>query len=161
HPILWLKQIGKKLVGLNRETFPGYYQTLRPKLMNLKFTKRWFKGQETVEGGFTGFYWIDPKPTHAITTGATRSGKDQRRGYIFIDIMRRAEIQPNIIDTDAKNEDAKMSFIPLQKAGYEVQLLNIADTDWSESWNPFQVALNYAMDGELDKARDEAIVIVQ
>ena len=161
HPILWLKQIGKAIFGLNHETFPGYYQKWRPKLMSLGFTKRWFKGQETVEGGFTGFYWIDPKPTHAITTGATRSGKDQRRGYIFIDIMRRAEIQPNIIDTDAKNEDAKMSFIPLQKAGYEVQLLNIADTDWSESWNPFQVALNYAMDGELDKARDEAMVIVQ
>jgi type IV secretory pathway TraG/TraD family ATPase VirD4 len=162
HPILWVKQIVKAPLGLNRETFPRYYQNLRQRLLNNSWIKEhWFKNQLTVEGGFNGFYWIDPKPTHAITTGATRSGKDQRRGYIFIDIMRRAEIQPNIIDTDAKNEDAKMSFIPLQKAGYEVQLLNIADTDWSESWNPFQVALNYAMDGELDKARDEAMVIVQ
>ncbi|NEZ89041.1 type IV secretory system conjugative DNA transfer family protein [Weissella paramesenteroides] len=162
HPVLWLKQIIKAPLGLNRETFPRYYQNLRQRLLNNSWIKEhWFKNQLTVEGGFNGFYWIDPKPTHAITTGATRSGKDQRRGYIFIDIMRRAEIQPNIIDTDAKNEDAKMSFIPLQKAGYEVQLLNIADTDWSESWNPFQVALNYAMDSELDKARDEAMVIVQ
>ncbi|WP_407124319.1 type IV secretory system conjugative DNA transfer family protein [Weissella paramesenteroides] len=162
HPILWLKQIVKAPFGLNCETFPHYYQNLRQRLLNNSWIKdHWFKNQVTVEGGFNGFYWIDPKPTHAITTGATRSGKDQRRGYIFIDIMRRAEIQPNIIDTDAKNEDAKMSFIPLQKAGYEVQLLNIADTDWSESWNPFQVALNYAMDGELDKARDEAMGIVQ
>lgn len=162
HPILWLKQIVKAPLGLNRETFPRFYQNIRQRLLNNSWIKdHWFKNQLTVEGGFNGFYWIDPKPTHAITTGATRSGKDQRRGYIFIDIMRRAEIQPNIIDTDAKNEDAKMSFIPLQKAGYEVQLLNIADTDWSESWNPFQVALNYAMDGELDKARDEAMVIVQ
>ncbi|MFL2019226.1 type IV secretory system conjugative DNA transfer family protein [Weissella hellenica] len=161
HPFLWLKQVIKAPLGLNRETFPKWYQQVRPRLMQLPLLNKYFDAQRTVEGGFQGFYWIDPKPTHAITTGATRSGKDQRRGYIFIDIMRRAEIQPNIIDTDAKNEDAKMSFIPLQKAGYEVQLLNIADTDWSESWNPFQVALNYAMAGELDKARDEAMVIVQ
>ena len=161
HPLLWLKQVVKAPLGLNRESFPKWYQQVRPRLMQLPLLNKYFDAQRTVEGGFQGFYWIDPKPTHAITTGATRSGKDQRRGYIFIDIMRRAEIQPNIIDTDAKNEDAKMSFIPLQKAGYEVQLLNIADTDWSESWNPFQVALNYAMAGELDKARDEAMVIVQ
>ena len=161
HPLLWLKQVVKAPLGLNRESFPKWYQQVRPRLMQLPLLNKYFDAQRTVEGGFQGFYWIDPKPTHAITIGATRSGKDQRRGYIFIDIMRRAEIQPNIIDTDAKNEDAKMSFIPLQKAGYEVQLLNIADTDWSESWNPFQVALNYAMAGELDKARDEAMVIVQ
>ncbi|CAM4285407.1 type IV secretory system conjugative DNA transfer family protein [Weissella hellenica] len=161
HPFLWLKQVVKAPLGLNRESFPKWYQQVRPQLMRLPLLSKYFDTQLTVAGGFQGFYWIDPKPTHAITTGATRSGKDQRRGYIFIDIMRRAEIQPNIIDTDAKNEDAKMSFIPLQKAGYEVQLLNIADTDWSESWNPFQVALNYAMAGELDKARDEAMVIVQ
>ncbi|MFL2020207.1 type IV secretory system conjugative DNA transfer family protein [Weissella hellenica] len=161
HPFLWLKQVVKAPLGLNRGSFPKWYQQVRPQLMKLPLLSKYFDTQLTVAGGFQGFYWIDPKPTHAITTGATRSGKDQRRGYIFIDIMRRAEIQPNIIDTDAKNEDAKMSFIPLQKAGYEVQLLNIADTDWSESWNPFQVALNYAMAGELDKARDEAMVIVQ
>lgn len=161
HPLLWLKQVVKAPLGLNRESFPKWYQQVRPRLMQLPLLNKYFDAQRTVEGGFQGFYWIDPKPTHAITTGATRSGKDQRRGYIFIDIMRRAEIQPNIIDTDAKNEDAKMSFIPLQKAGYEVQLLNTANTDWSESWNPFQVALNYAMAGELDKARDEAMVIVQ
>jgi len=161
HPLLWLWQMLKGLLGLNRETFYPGYQKLRNKLMTYKWTERWFKDQVSVSGGFSGFYWIDTTPTHAITTGATRSGKDERRGYPLIDTLRRAEIKPNIIDTDAKNEDAKMSYTALREAGYIVELLNIADTDWSESWNPFQVALDYIMDGELDKARDEAMVIVQ
>lgn len=161
HPLLWLWQVAKGVFGLNRETFYPWYQKLRNKLMKYSWTERWFKDQVSVNGGFSGFYWIDTTPTHAITTGATRSGKDERRGYPLIDTLRRAEIKPNIIDTDAKNEDAKMSYTALREAGYIVELLNIADTDWSESWNPFQVALDYIMDGELDKARDEAMVIVQ
>ncbi|WP_288503691.1 type IV secretory system conjugative DNA transfer family protein [uncultured Weissella sp.] len=163
HPLLWIWQCLKGIFGLNQEEFSSWYMKLRNKLLKSDRWAKHFKDQVTVKGGFGGFYWIDTTPTHALTTGATRSGKDERRGYVFIDILRRSsyELRPNIIDTDAKNEDAKMSFKALKAAGYDVQLLNIADPDWSESWNPFQVALNYMMDGELDKARDEAMVIVQ
>ncbi|MBS0949225.1 type IV secretory system conjugative DNA transfer family protein [Weissella minor] len=159
HPILWLWQLIKAPLGLNKEVFPQWYAHVRPKLMR---RLPWlYVNQETVEGGYEGFYFIDDKPTHKSVLGATRVGKDQQYGYISIDLMRRAEIQPNIVDTDAKNEDAKMSYIPLRKAGYEVQLVNIQDVDWSESWNPLQTALTYAQDGEWDKARDEASVVVQ
>lgn len=159
HPILWLVQIIKTPLRLTREEFPRWYKSLRPHLMTC--FPGLFKDQETVEGGFAGFYWIDDAATHDNVDGATRAGKDQRLGYPRIDVLRRAQIKDTLVDTDAKNEDAKMSYIPLRKAGYEVQLINILDVDWTESWNPFQTALDYAIDGEWDKARDEAMVVVQ
>ncbi|GAK31049.1 type IV secretory pathway, VirD4 protein [Weissella oryzae SG25] len=161
HPVLWLIQIIKAPFGLNRQEFPKSYQTLRTKLLKTPGIKSFFKGQASVTGGFEGFFWIDTTPTHTSITAPTRIGKDQRIGYPTIDVFRRAEIQPNIIDTDAKNEDGKMSFVPLLKAGYDVSFVNIIDPNWSELWNPLQAALDYAKDGELDAARDEASVIVQ
>lgn len=161
HPILWLKQISKAPLGLNREVFPKWYQSIRPAL--IKIFPHGFQRQLSVKGGFEGFYYIDNKPTHMEVLGVTRAGKDQRLGYPSIDILRRTDLknQPNIVDTDAKNEDAKMSYRPLREAGYDVQLVNIQDTDWSESWNPLEVALNYAEDGEWVKATDEVMVVVQ
>lgn len=161
HPILWIKQILKAPLGLNREVFPFWYRPLRPHL--IKIFPKVYEHQLSVKGGFKGFYYIDNKPTHMEVLGVTRAGKDQRMGYPSIDILRRTDPkhQPNIVDTDAKNEDAKMSYRPLREAGYDVHLVNIQDTDWSESWNPLEVALNYAEDGEWVKATDEAMVVVQ
>lgn len=160
HPLLWVKQVVKAALWLDRENFPGWYANIvRPRLMR-KFPKA-FENQKTVKGGFRGYYFIDSKPTHGKTTGATRSGKDQMRGYILIDIIRRA-LQPwNIVDTDAKNEDAKMSFRALREAGFDVLMVNIDDVDWSESFNPFQIAIDYMQDGDIDSAKDEVAKIVQ
>jgi|GEM_PF-2244518 len=161
HPILAIWQWIKGFLGINREVWGPNYQKIREKLQKIEKLDEYFARQLTVSGGYTGFYYIDSTPTHEVVIGATRAGKDQLLGYILIDLLRRGANPPNVIDTDAKNEDGKMAFLPLKKAGFDVQLLNIADTDWSETWNPFQVALDYAKDGELDKARDEAMVVVQ
>lgn len=160
-PFLAIKQWIKGILGINREQWgPAYQQFYNWLLSKPMFEKHW-KRQLTVQGGYAGYYFIDDTPTHEVVIGATRAGKDQLLGYVLIDLLRRGKNPPNVIDTDAKNEDGKMSFMPLKRAGFDVQLLNIADTDWSETWNPFQVALDYALDGELDKARDEAMVVVQ
>ncbi|TYC51062.1 type IV secretion system protein VirD4 [Weissella muntiaci] len=161
HPLLWVIQFLKLPFGLNMQIFPLYYRFIRKILLKTPIGSKLFQGQENVKGGFSGFYWIDTTPTHTSITAPTRIGKDQRIGYPTIDVIRRAEIQPNIIDTDAKNEDGKMAFIPLLEAGYDVSFINIMDPYWSELWNPLQVALNYAIDGEMDKAIDESNVIVQ
>ncbi|WP_083485558.1 type IV secretory system conjugative DNA transfer family protein [Weissella kandleri] len=159
HPLLWTRQLLKAPLGLNKEIFPKWYQEIRPQLMK-RFPK-WYKRQFNVKGGFSGFYWIDTDATHSKTTGATRSGKDQMRGYPLIDIVRRS-LQPwNIIDTDAKNEDFKMSYKALREAGFDVISLNIMDVDQSQTFNPFQLALDYAMDGDLDHAKIEVSKVVQ
>lgn len=80
-------------------------------------------------------------------------------GYILIDIIRRALEPWNIVDTDAKNEDAKMSFRALREAGFDVLMVNIDDVDWSESFNPFQIAIDYMQDGDIDSAKDEVAKI--
>lgn len=160
HPFLWLKQLGKSILFLNREEWFGWYKDgLRPKLIK-RFPKA-FENQLSVTGGFTGFYWIDTTPTHDIKTGASRSGKDQTQGYPLIDINSRS-LQPwNIIDTDAKNEDFKMSYRALRQRNFDVKAINIDEVSNSESFNPFQLALDYAMDGDLESAKIEVSKIVQ
>ena len=159
HPFLWALQWLKRPLGMNSLEFKGIYKLVRPKLMQL-FPKVYEK-QQLVTGGFDGYYWIDPSNTHSKTTGMTRSSKDQMRGYTLIDIIRRAEVKWNILDTDAKNEDAKMSYKSLRKAGYEVKLLNIMNPSESESWNPLEIAIDYAFDGDWDSANTELRKVVQ
>lgn len=159
HPILWAWQWVKRPLGMNTLEFTGIYARLRPKLMTL-FPKL-YETQAIVAGGFEGFYWVDTSNTHAKTTGMTRSSKDQMRGYTLIDIIRRAEIKWNILDTDAKNEDAKMSYKSLRQAGYDVKLLNIMNPSESESWNPLEIAIDYAFDGDWDATNTELGKVVQ
>lgn len=159
HPLLGLKTLLKWPVGLTRRTFPRYYQRLRSHL--IEWLPSLFDGQELVKGGFQGYYYVDPDKTHSKTTGLTRSSKDQMRGYPLLDIISRAEIPWNVLDTDAKNEDAKMSYKALREANYDVRLVNIFEPAASESWNPLQVALDYALDGELDAAQVELIKVAQ
>ncbi|WP_224154489.1 type IV secretory system conjugative DNA transfer family protein [Leuconostoc gelidum] len=159
HPLLWACQWLKRPLGMNSLEFTGVYKKIRPKLIE-RFPKL-FETQLLVKGGFDGFYWVDTSNTHSKTTGMTRSSKDQMRGYTLIDIIRRAEIKWNILDTDAKNEDAKMSYKSLRTAGYDVRLLNIMDPSESESWNPLQIAMDYAFDGDWDGANTELRKFVQ
>ncbi|WP_349549715.1 type IV secretory system conjugative DNA transfer family protein [Leuconostoc pseudomesenteroides] len=157
HPFLWAWQWLKKPLGMNSLKFKGLYALIRPRLESL--LPNLFN--PLIAGGFDGFYWIDTSNTHAKTTGITRSSKDQMRGYTLIDIIRRAEIKWNILDTDAKNEDAKMSYKSLRQAGFDVKLLNIMDPSESESWNPLEVATDYAFDGNWDTANTELRKVVQ
>lgn len=157
HPFLWAWQWLKRPLGMNSLKFKGLYALIRPRLESLLPTLF----NPLIAGGFDGFYWIDTSNTHAKTTGMTRSSKDQMRGYTLIDIIRRAEIKWNILDTDAKNEDAKMSYKSLRQAGFDVKLLNIMDPSESESWNPLEVATDYAFDGNWDSANTELRKVVQ
>ncbi|MCK8605679.1 type IV secretory system conjugative DNA transfer family protein [Leuconostoc citreum] len=157
HPLLWGLQWLKRIAGMNRLEFKGLYGKLRPHLV-ARFPNL---VDPLVKGGFDGFYWIDTSNTHCKTTGMTRSSKDQMRGYTLIDIIRRAEIKWNILDTDAKNEDAKMSYKALRIAGYDVKLLNIMNPSESDSWNPLEVAIDYAFDGDWDSANTELRKVVQ
>lgn len=161
HPLLWFIQVLKTPFGLNNEEFPKYYVKLRSWILSKSWAPEALKRQRAVKGGFKGFYFIDTKPTHAKTTADTRGGKDQTRGYPTIDINARAEKPWNIIDTDTKNEDSKMSYRALRESGFDVLLINIDDVDWSESFNPFQLALDYVMDGDTNSAINEVGKIVE
>ena len=102
----------------------------------------------------TGFYAIDQTTSNALIVGTTRSGKDQTLGFPLIDILSRGEHKASIIDTDPKGEAFQESYALLRKRGYNVQVLNIQNTDYSMSYNPLQNAINYAKDGYLDKVQN-------
>lgn len=56
---------------------------------------------------------------------------------------------------DPKSELYKMSYQTLRKRGYVVKILNLQDTDFSVSYNPLQVVIDYANDGYFDEVQEE------
>jgi hypothetical protein len=150
HPLLFIWQWLKRPLGMNERVWPESYVTLRTKLQTVSKSIPWvarcFERQATVKGGFEGFYWVDTANTHAMTSGISRSGKDQMLGYPLIDIIRRSEDQWNIVDTDAKNEDAKMSYKPLRDAYFNVitnntnqHVLELLGGDLQQLWQIIKV----------------------
>ena len=54
---------------------------------------------------------------------------------------------------DSKGELYQMSYETLRKRGYEVEVLNIQNPDFSMSYNPLQQIIDYAKDGYYDETQ--------
>lgn len=80
--------------------------------------------------------YIDDSVVNNLIIGITRSGKGEMFVFPSIDIYSRAEIQPSMIICDPKFELFKSSKKILEKRGYEVHLLNLADPIHSMGFNP-------------------------
>lgn len=102
-----------------------------------------------------GFYAIDPTTINSLIVGITRSGKGETLIMPLIDILSRAEKKSSMIINDPKGELYQMSYETLRKRGYNVQVLNIQKTDFSMSYNPLQIIIDYAKDGYFDEVQQE------
>lgn len=80
--------------------------------------------------------YIDDSVVNNLIIGITRSGKGEMFVFPSIDVYSRAEIQPSMIICDPKVELFKSSKKILEKRGYEVHLLNLADPIHSMGFNP-------------------------
>lgn len=80
--------------------------------------------------------YIDDSVVNNLIIGITRSGKGEMFVFPSIDVYSRAEIQPSMIICDPKFELFKSSKKILEKRGYEVHLLNLADPIHSMGFNP-------------------------
>lgn len=45
------------------------------------------------------------------------------------------------------------SYLPLLERGYDIEVLNLSDPNYSMSYNPLQVIIDYAKDGYYDEAQ--------
>lgn len=112
----------------------------------------WFETRfETVKG----YYAIDQTTVNSMIVGITRSGKGETEIMPTIDILSRAEVKSSFVANDPKGELYQMSYETLRKRGYNVQVLNIQDSDFSMSYNPLQNIIKYAKEGYYDEVQQE------
>lgn len=101
-----------------------------------------------------GYYSIDPTNVNSLIVGITRSGKGETLIFPLLDILSRAKEKSSMVVSDPKGENYQMSYKTLRKRGYNVQVLNIQDTDFSMSYNPLNNIINFARNGYYDEVQD-------
>ncbi|WP_407350361.1 type IV secretory system conjugative DNA transfer family protein [Lactococcus garvieae] len=103
----------------------------------------------------SGYYYIDDDTINSLIVGMTRSGKGETVVNILVDILSRAQKQSAMVIADPKGELYQMSYDTLVRRGYDVEVLNFQNMDWSMSYNPLQRALDYAQRGYYEKVQQE------
>ena len=107
----------------------------------------------------SGFYYIDQSTVNTLITGMTRSGKGETFVNIMVDILSRAQKQSSMVIGDPKGELFQMASGTLRRRGYNVQVLNYQNVDFSMSNNPLQLAKGYAQKGYYEKVQTEVDVV--
>lgn len=110
--------------------------------------------KQSVRRSVTGFYSIDQTTVNNLVIGISRSGKGETLIMPFVDILSRAQQKASMVLNDPKGELYQMSYKTLRRRGYNVQVLNIQDTDYSMSYNPLEKIIEYAKDGYYDEVQD-------
>lgn len=135
------------------------------KKMGIKRADRQFINPSTL--GFSkevgenvpGAFFIDPDTSNETVIGMTRSGKGETDVNQTVDIISRAKKKHSMMINDPKGELYQMAYKTLRKRGYNVQVLNLLDMERSMSYNPLQIAINYARRGYIDEAKQEITLI--
>lgn len=76
-------------------------------------------------------------PIHALLIGATGTGKTIAEVSPTIEILSRTKTKPSMLITDPKGELYKRHANSLEKQGYKVEIIDLADVYHSTQWNPF------------------------
>lgn len=76
-------------------------------------------------------------PIHALGVGSTGSGKTTSYVSPTIEILSRTKTKPSMVITDPKGELYIKHANSLEKQGYKVEVIDLADVYHSTQWNPF------------------------
>lgn len=77
------------------------------------------------------------EPIHTLVIGATGTGKTAAFVSPTIEILSRTQTKPSMVITDPKGELYVKHKKTLERAGYNVTLIDLADVYHSTRWNPF------------------------
>lgn len=109
------------------------------------FTVTNFEGLKDVKDGL--LIWADRKgndmdvvlhnPIHAMIIATTGTGKTSTYVSPFIEVESRTSTKPCMVITDPKGELYARHANTLKKNGYNVHIIDFADTYHSTLWNPF------------------------
>lgn len=144
-------------------TFPGYggipvmhFQpwSILIKYHPILFLRRYLQPRFTkIKQYCQGFFAIDQTTVNSLGIGITRSGKDQSVITPLVDIISRAAKKCSMVLTDPKIETLALAYLPLKKRGYDIEVINVSDTNRSMSYNPLQIIVNFAKDGYYDETQ--------
>lgn len=120
------------------------------------------------------------EPIHTLVIGATGTGKTASFVSPTIEILSRTQTKPSMVITDPKGELYVKHKKTLERAGYNVTLIDLSDVYHSTMWNPFNdvwrktdelkrevvqrhgkyylAGVEYLTEAEAQKARQERIV---
>lgn len=112
-----------------------------------------FKGRGGVPiSRFGDKIYIDISSTHTIVIGTTRSGKGQGFVLITIDIYSRAEEKSSLVINDPKGELCGQSKELLERAGYEVKVIDFLEMSNSIGYNPLEIIKEAWREGDFGEA---------
>lgn len=113
----------------------------------------WFPGYGgTIISRMENKLYLDKSPVNNLIIGITRSGKGEMFVLPTIDVYSRAEKKASLIINDPKTELYKSSKKTLEKRGYDVYLLNFDDPLHSMGFNPLDMIVRLAVEGDYENA---------
>ena len=96
--------------------------------------------------------YIDKSPVNNLIIGMSRSGKGEMLVISTIDVYSRAERKASMVINDPKAELFKSSKKTLEQRGYDVYLLNFDDPLHSMGYNPLDMIVRLAVEGDYENA---------
>lgn len=109
----------------------------------------------------SGYYYILAEAINSVIIGMTRSGKGETVVNVLLDNLSRAQKQSSMVIGDPKGELYQMSYDTLIKRGYNVQVLNFQNVDFSMSYNPLQRAIDFAKKGYYENVQTEVDAVAE
>lgn len=83
--------------------------------------------------------YCDASTSNSLIIGTTRSGKGQTFVLPKIRTIACSKAKHSFVVNDPKGEICEYTFSILKDNGYEVVILNLADTNLSSLWNPLEI----------------------
>ena len=82
--------------------------------------------------------YVDPGDNHNLVIGTSASGKSFTEVLEMLELSRLAG--ESVIVNDPKGELAKYTKKKFERSGYKTYILNFVDPEYSNCWNPFELA---------------------
>lgn len=101
---------------------------------------------------FKNSYYINDQTVNTLVIGTSRSGKGQMTIIESIDNLSRASEQSSMVVNDPKGELFVASKDTLERRGYDVHVLNLADPLQSMSYNPLSLITQAWVRGDIETA---------
>ncbi len=89
-----------------------------------------------------GKIYMDSETIHSLIIGTTRSGKGQTFVMPMIRFICNSQSKHSMVINDPKGEMLENCYDMLTDNGYDIVVINLRDTQWSNLWNPLQIIID-------------------
>ena len=116
--------------------------------------ERKWKRSGLVFAGGSDYMYVDPSDSHTLILGTSASGKSWS---IVLEMLEACRMTgESVVVNDPKGELTKLTKKKFEDAGYQCYVLNFVDPECSNSWNPFELAIQEWIEAE-NKIKDKKI----